>query len=68
MREVVETEAARLDLAVDLEEINDTLRLMQFNPFSLPQLHIGGELAAKGNPPKAADVSHRLQAAAPQHR
>jgi len=68
MREVVGTEATRLNLVVDLEEINDTPRLVEFNPLSLPQLHIDGELAAKGNPPKAADVGQRLQAAAPQPR
>ena len=68
MRDVVETEAARLGLAIALEEINDTPRLMRFDPLRLPQLHIGGELVARGNPPKTSDVGSRLQAAAPQPR
>jgi len=49
-----------------LYEINDTPHLMQFNPLSLPQLHIEGELAAAGNPPTAADVERRLQEVAAQ--
>lgn len=65
MREIALTEAAVLNLVIDLEEVNDTLRLMQFNPLSLPQLHIGGELAARGNPPKPAEVRRLLQAASP---
>jgi hypothetical protein len=66
MREVLMVEAARLDLPIDLYEINDTPHLMQFNPLSLPQLHIEGELAAAGNPPTAADVERRLQEVAAQ--
>jgi len=65
MREIALAEAAALNLTIALEEVNDPLRLMRFNPLSLPQLHIGGELAASGNPPKPAEVRRLLQAASP---
>lgn len=61
MRTIVQDEAAPLGLVLALEEINDTARLAQINPLSLPQLHIGGKLVAQGNPPKPVLVRQILR-------
>jgi hypothetical protein len=61
MREILMAAAIRLDIPVDLNEINDTQRLMQFNPLSLPQFTIDGHLMAVGNPPAKTDVERRLR-------
>ena len=60
MRSTVLAEAQRLGAAVRLEEINDVGRLARVNPLHLPQLRIGGEIVARGNPPSADAVARWL--------
>ncbi len=60
MRQVVLDEAQRLGVDVRLEEINDVGRLARVNPLHLPQLRLGGEIIARGNPPSPAAVTRWL--------
>ncbi|HEY53300.1 MAG TPA: thioredoxin family protein [Caldilineae bacterium] len=61
MREIVVTEAERLNIPIRLEEIDGAARLAQYNPLSLPRLDIGGNLVASPNPPTPTAVAHHLQ-------
>ncbi len=60
MRQVVLDEAQRLGVAIRLEEINEAGRLASVNPLHLPQLRLGGEIVARGNPPSADAVARWL--------
>jgi hypothetical protein len=51
MRDVALKTAEQLGLEIHLDEINDTERLSQSNPFDLPRLYLNGELFATRNPP-----------------
>lgn len=57
MRQLVVSEAARLNLNIHIDEYCETEQLVQFNPISLPRLYINGTLAASQNPPNARQIA-----------
>lgn len=57
MRELVLDQSARLNLPIQLDEISETAQLAQFNPLSLPRLHINGQMVASKNPPSVEQIS-----------
>jgi hypothetical protein len=60
MRSSVIEEAERLNLAIQVEEAGVTETPSQFNPLSLPQLHIEGKLIASQNPPTRQEMIRAL--------
>ena len=63
MRRTVLNEAQRLGVDVRLEEINDAGHLAGVNPLHLPQLRRNGQVLARGNPPRPAEVARWLMEA-----
>ncbi len=61
MRELVIAEAAKIGMAIQLEEIGDTESLSKINPLSLPRLYIGDQLVASQNPPNSKMVADALE-------
>lgn len=57
MRELVLDQSARLNLPIQLDEISETTQLTQFNPLSLPRLHINGQMVASKNPPSVEQIA-----------
>ena len=62
MREIVEEEAARLGVTIELIEENEVQGILKYNTVNLPLLFIGGEKIAQGNPPSRAQVEKCLRA------
>jgi len=63
MRTVILETAAELGVQIELEEIYDTERLSQSNPFDLPQLYLDEELIASRNPPNHNYLIEQFQKA-----
>jgi hypothetical protein len=61
MHKLVLDEAARLDLPIQLDEISETEKLIQFSPLSLPRLYINGNLVASQNPPRVEQITKMLE-------
>ncbi len=62
MRQLVVSEAARLNLQIQIDEYTETEQLEQFNPISLPRLYINGILVASQNPLAARQIAKFLHA------
>ena len=60
MRQLVVNEAARINLPIQIDEINEMEQLWQFNPISLPRLYINGNLVASQNPPSVKQIAKFL--------
>lgn len=58
MKENLLREAGRLSIEVALREVNETGRLSEFNPLSLPRLYLDGDLVASQNPPDKAALQN----------
>ncbi len=61
MHKLVLDEAARLNLPIQVNEISETAKLVQFSPLSLPRLYINGNLVATQNPPKVEQITKILE-------
>ncbi len=61
MRQRLIAVADELEIAYQLEEINDTVRLSAYNPLSLPRLMVEEELFASKNPPDLAKIREKLK-------
>ena len=60
MRQLILSEAARLNLHIQIDEVTQVEQLWQFNPISLPRLYINGTLVASQNPPSIKQMAKFL--------
>jgi hypothetical protein len=60
MRQLVLSEAAHLNLHIQIDEVTQVEQLWQFNPISLPRLYINGQLVASQNPPSVKQIAKFL--------
>lgn len=60
MRKLLVEEAARLNIAIDIQEANETSQLERLNPLDLPRLYVNGHLIASRNPPTTTHLAEIL--------
>ncbi len=60
MRDMVFTQAKKLEVSIELKEIGDMESLSKINPLSLPHLYVGNELIASQNPPNTQILEQAL--------